>query len=386
VSTPHVSTLDVTRITYNPAMQTYLNASVRRDSSYVGHFSATEIDSVQHFYDSRPELPRSPLVRLTATARALGLADLLVQDETHRFGLEAFKITGAMYAIHSLTASSSTPLSAIVCATAGNHGRAVAHAARRSGVPCTVFIPAIAPDAAAVERATRSARIAAMRGDGATTIDVDGSYEEAVRAAADFADRSGATVVADTAWVGYDEIPRLIMLGYTRVFEEASRQWHAPPDIVFVQGGVGGLVCAAANWFAARYGERRPTLIACEPDSHACLLVSARAGARVDLGEAAGPHGTIMAGLRCATPSPAAWPSIQTGVDGFVSIPDAFTLDAMEMFRRPRAGDAVISAGPSGACGLGALLAVLHDGAGEPIRHRWPLQSTRAMVVVTESP
>ncbi len=365
-------------------MQTYLNPSVRRDPAFRGHFDAADIDRVQQFYDARLELPPAPLVRLTAAARSLGLNDLYVQDETHRFGLEAFKITGAMYAVHSLP-SRGTPLSAIVCATAGNHGRAVAHAARRLGIPCTVFIPASAPDAPDVERATRSARVAAMRSDGATTIDVDGSYEDAVRAAADVAETSGATVVSDTAWEGYAEIPRLIMLGYTRVLEDASRQWHAAPDIVFVQGGVGGLVCATVNWFAARYGERRPAIVACEPDSHACLLASARAGTLIDLGEAAGGR-TIMAGLRCATPSPAAWPSIHAGVDAFVSIPDAFTRDAMELLRRPRGADPAIAAGPSGACGLGAMLAVLRDAAGEPIRHRWPLESTRAMVVVTESP
>jgi diaminopropionate ammonia-lyase len=367
-------------------VQTYLNTSVRRDAAFRGFFRADEIDGVQAFYDSRPELRPAPLVRLTSTAHALGLTDLLVQDETRRFGLEAFKITGAMYAIHSLMASRKTPLSAITCATAGNHGRAVSRAARQLGIGCTVFIPAMATAMPDVERATRSARIAAMRADGATTIDVVGSYEDAVRAAADFAQQTGATVVSDTAWQGYQEIPRLIMLGYTRVLEEASRQWRATPEIVFVQGGVGGLVCAAANWFAARYAEQRPTIVACEPDSHACLLASARAGALVDLGGAAGPRGTIMAGLRCATPSPAAWPTIQAGVDAFVSIPDAFTRDAMGMFRQPASGDRAVMVGPSGACGLGALLALLRDGAGEPIRQQYAIESTRVLVVATESP
>ena len=367
-------------------MHTFLNLSVQRDSSFHGFFSDDEIGRVQQFYDARLELTPAPLVRLTATARALGLTDLLVQDETHRFGLEAFKITGAMYAIHSLLASRSTPPSALTCATAGNHGRAVARAARDARVACTVFIPAMASGTPDVERATRSARIAAMRADGAATIDVDGSYADAVRAAAEFAERTGATIVSDTAWHGYEEIPRLIMLGYTRVFEEASRQWNAVPDIVFVQGGVGGLVCAAVSWWVARYGARRPTIVACEPDSHACLLASARAGAVVDVSGAAGPCGTIMAGLRCAAPSPAAWPAIHAGVDAFVSSPDAFTLEAMEKYRRPETGDGGIAAGPSGACGFGALLAVLRETAGEPIRSRYPLESTRVLVVATESP
>ena len=68
------------------------------------------------------------------------------------------------------------------------------------------------------------------------------SVGEAIRTA------TGATILSDTAWPGYEEIPRWIMAGYTQVFEEAYNQWDRPPDVMFVQGGVGGLVCAAANW------------------------------------------------------------------------------------------------------------------------------------------
>jgi diaminopropionate ammonia-lyase len=52
-----------------------------------------------------------------------------------------------------------------------------------------------------------------MRQDGARVVDVAGSYEVAVRDAAEFAAREDATIVSDTAWPGYDEIPRWIMAG-----------------------------------------------------------------------------------------------------------------------------------------------------------------------------
>ena len=94
-----------------------------------------------------------------------------------------------------------------------------------------------------------------MREDDAKVVEVDGTYEEAVASALPTSvHETGATIVSDTSWDGYEQIPRWIMAGYTQLFDEASRQWDARPDVVVVQGGVGGLVCAAASWFAARYG------------------------------------------------------------------------------------------------------------------------------------
>lgn len=288
----------------------------------------------------------------------------------------------------------------VVCATTGNHGRAVARAAREAGIRCTVVLPAAAPGAPETERRTRRARIEAMQADGATTVDVDGSYEQALARAAEHAGHTGAAVVSDASWPGYDEVPRLIMLGYTHIFEEASRVWNHPPDVVLIQGGVGGLVCAAANWFAMRFGAARPFLIACEPEAWACLLASARAGRLVSLdagmpdderrpADAAGARRapTMMAGLRCAVPSPAAWPSIQAGIDAFVSIPDALAAEAMERLARPAGRDPRILAGPSGACSVGALLAVSRAPEFASIRQASGFgHSTRAMAVVTESP
>ncbi len=223
-----------------------------------------------------------------------------------------------------------------------------------------------------------------MRADGATVVETRGSYEEAVALAAAHGDDTGATVVSDTAWPGYERIPRLIMGGYTRLFDEAALTWSAPPDVVLVQGGVGGLVCAAANWFAHRFGPARPFLIACEPDNAACLLESARAGHPVNLiGERVeASQGTalqtIMAGLRCAEPSPAAWPSIQAGIDAFMSVSDQRALDAIDVLRSRQFTDAPIAAGPSGACSVAALIALMDDPAGASLAHGWPGWSVHA--------
>jgi len=407
-----LTTLDPT----TTALDSLFNSFVRRDDSYRGLFDQDEYADVADFYGARPELSPTPLRSLSGLADESGLGGLLVKDETGRFGLEAFKIAGARYAMARI--GPDRLRTGVVCATAGNHGRAVARSAREVGVACTIYLPAPPADAHDLELATRRGRVAAMQSDGATTVEVAGSYEASVARAAEHARASGAIVVSDTSWPGYDEIPRLIMIGYTQLFQEASSQWDHPPDLVLIQGGVGGLVCAAANWFAARYGPDRPLLISCEPDSAACLLESARAGRLVNLAamtpdrdprtpggdsgvsepqapgvESSAPRpeprqgSTLMAGLRCAQPSPAAWPSIQFGIDAFLSIPDSLAIEAMDRLSHPAHGDRAIAAGPSGACGIGALLGLLRSPAMNTIRIRCGAsRSTRVMAVVTEGP
>lgn len=359
-------------------LRALLNQTVRRDDAYRGLFSEGEYLAVDRFYDSQPTLQPTPLLDYSRLAESLEIGALMVKDETARFGLPAFKTLGARYAMerlgrHALRAG-------VVCATAGNHGRAVARAAADMAVKCTVFVPAISGEAGVDERRVREARIAGMHADNAHVIDVAGTYEEAVEMAAARARTDGSMVVSDTGWPGYEEIPRDIMAGYTRLVTEASQQWSAPPDVVLVQGGVGGLVCAAASWFAFTSGPTRPYLIACEPDRAACLLESARAGAPIQLGSVR----TSMAGLRCATPSPAAWPAIRDGVDAFVTIPDSFAWQAIERLSA-RTGDPCIEAGPSGACGIGALLALKSDPALRLVYDACGLgRSTRVLAVVTE--
>jgi len=355
-----------------------LNKAVRRDRDFTGLFTDDEYRDVAAYYDAHPDLSPTPLRRAGRLADSLGLATVEIKDESGRFGVTAFKIVGVRYAVHRLDGAIAR---GIVCATAGNHGRAVARVANERRVPCTIFVPS-ARDMAEIERATRDRRIAAMKEDGATVVEIDGSYEDAVRRAAAFGEQTGATILSDVSWPGYETIPRWIMAGYTHIFAEASAQWDRIPEVVVVQGGVGGLVCAAASWFAWRFRDSRPFIIACEPENAACLLESARAGAPVSL---SGDMNTIMAGLRCAEPSPVAWPAITAGIDAFVTISDARAIEAMRELQRE--GRPPIAAGPSGACGVAALMAVVNAPELAPVRSAVTLDSsTRALAVVTEAP
>lgn len=297
-----------------------------------------------------PGLPATPLHDAPALAAGLGLARLLIKDETARWGLSAFKIAGAAFAMEAVAAGRR----AVVTASAGNHGHAVARAARERGIACRVFLPADA----------LPARVRAIRAEGANVVQVDGTYEEALARAGDDAARSGALLVSDTAPPGDPAIPALILRGYTRIFSEAAAAWERAPDLVVVQAGVGGLAGAAAGWMRARLPDA--TLIVAEPDGAACLRESARAGRAMTL-EATSP--TSMVCLRCAAPSAAAWPLIAAGADGFVTVSDAEAASAVAALAR-----AGIAAGASGACGLAALTAIA-----EEVRDR------AAMIVVTEA-
>ncbi|HXH07116.1 MAG TPA: diaminopropionate ammonia-lyase [Vicinamibacterales bacterium] len=349
-----------------------VNRAARHDAAWSGLFDEPEFRQVAAFFDARPDLGPTPLVRLPVLARALGVGELLVKDESQRGGLDSFKIAGVTYALHRLEQRGAvTSATTLVCATAGNHGRAVARAGRERGLRVRVF----------VGRDADPSRVAAIRAEGAEVEPVDGGYEAAVASMADAATRHGWTVVSDTSWPGGDDrVPRAIMAGYTRLAAEVSQQAHPPPDIVIVQAGVGGLAAAVLSWYAYTHGPRRPFAIVCEPLGAACALESLRAGEPVTLAETR----SDLAGLRCATPSRAAWPALRAA-DACVAIDDAWADEAVRRLAAPVTPDPAISAGLSGACGLGALLALVHDEALAPVREAAHLgPSSRVLVFNTE--
>jgi diaminopropionate ammonia-lyase len=164
---------------------------VRRDDEFRGLFADEEHRDVHGYFAAHPELPPTPLRRLRSLAGTLDIDVLHAKDETKRFDVTAFKIAGVHYAVHRI--GDEIAARGFVCATAGNHGRAVAKVARHKRIPCTVFVPS-PKTADPVERATHTARVTAMREDDATVVDVAGTYEEALRQAAVFGAKTGATL------------------------------------------------------------------------------------------------------------------------------------------------------------------------------------------------
>ncbi len=345
-----------------------VSAFLHRGTRTHGLFSAVDYAQRRAFFAARPLLAATPTTALPALGRDLGLGALSAKDESARFGLNAFKLLGARFAIETLLAEGQLPSgSTVVCASEGNHGRAVARAARDAGCRARVYM---AHDVA-------RSRADAIAGEGAEVIRVAGSYDDAVRILQEEAAANGWTIVSDTAWPGYERIPFLIMLGYTHMMDEVGDQRF---DAVFVQGGVGGLLCAIASWCA--FHQPHCKVISVEPTQAACLQASARAGHAVAVD---GPLDSTLAGLRNREVSPLAFESLLPNVDAFMAIDDGWAHDAMRALGRPLPGDSAIAAGASGSAALGGLLALCRDASMSAARQQLGLdRSSRVLVLVSE--
>lgn len=318
-----------------------------------------------------PGYAPTPLYALPGLAAQLGIASLHYKDEGPRFGLGSFKALGGAYAVARVVAARGGAEGlTVTCATDGNHGRSVAWGAQRAGCRCVIFVHA----------GVSEARVAAIAHYGAEVRRVPGNYDDSVRHAADTAAAEGWTVVSDTSYPGYTDIPRHVMQGYAVLAEEAIAQSDAPPTHLFLQGGVGGFAAAMVAHYWERTGAARPVAVVVEPDRAACLLASARAGKPTAV------HGdldTLMAGLACGEPSLLAWDILDAGADAFLSIPDALALEAMRTLARPAAGDPAIVGGESGVAGLAGLQAIADDAA---VRAAIVLTAaSRVLVVGTEA-
>jgi diaminopropionate ammonia-lyase len=314
-----------------------------------------------------PGYAPTPLRDLPAIARSAKLGAVWLKDESSRFGLGSFKALGAAYAISRLLGAELTRRGVtaradiagllsgqfrdvtasitLACATDGNHGRAVAWAARNLYCRCVVFLhPGVS-----------EAREAAIAAEGARIRKVSGTYDDAVRETQRVAANDGWFVVSDTSSPGHEETARDIMQGYRVMVEEALAQWEdLAPTHVFVQAGVGGAAAAVSAHLRARL-QPRAQLIIVESEHAACLLDSAEAG---EIVRVPGDLETIMAGLACGEPSFLAWQELEHGAAAFLAIPDDAARDSMRIMARQG-----ITLGESGVAGLAGLLLAASDPA-----------------------
>ncbi len=356
------------------------------------------------FHRTLPGYTPTPLVSLPGLARELGVGEILVKDESHRLGLNAFKVLGASWAVYrylkarwesetgqpfgdtlTLTPAQRAHFGDLTLSTAtdGNHGRGVAWTARTLGLRAVIYMP----------RGTVPARVLNIRRENATVEVIDGTYDDAVEKIKADSARNGWQIVSDTSWPGYDQIPGWIQAAYTSMFREMETVIHAPDDpmvdLVFLQGGVGALAAGAIWYYVGRYGARRPNLVCLEPTDAACLLESAR----TPDGSPAVSRGkltSIMAGLNCGVPSAIAWPIVRDATDLFVAMEDSYAWEAMRRYYHPAVdnngtADPRITSGESGAAGLAALLALLQADDLAPAREFLGLSpASRILLLNTE--
>jgi len=193
---------------------------------------------------------------LTLEPGAFGLAGQLhLKLESHQH-TGSFKPRGAFNRL----LATPTPAGGVIAASGGNHGLAVAYAARALSVPAEIFVPAT----------SSPVKIGRIRSYGAHVTVVDGYYPEALAASRDRAKQSGASVIH-----AYDQ-PEVVA-GQGTLGLELMDQLPQLDTVVIAVGG-GGL---AAGVTAALAGRAR--VVAVETERTATLHRALAHGGPVDV-------------------------------------------------------------------------------------------------------
>jgi len=171
----------------------------------------------------------TPVYPSETLSRLAGRPVQLKAENLQRTG--AFKIRGAVNTIHALTQEERA--SGVVAASAGNHGQAVAWAAREAGIAATVFMPQDSP----------MAKVDATRNYGAQIELAGAGFDDSLAAAQDYVDSSGATFIH-----AFED--ERVIAGQGTIGLELAEQL---PDIgtLVVPIGGGGLAAGVAIAFRA---------------------------------------------------------------------------------------------------------------------------------------
>jgi threonine dehydratase len=268
-----------------------------------------------------PYIRRTPILELSG--RDLGLAPFsLTLKLEHLQHAGAFKTRGA-FANLLLRA---VPAAGVVAASGGNHGAAVAYAARELRIPAKIFVPTI----------SSPAKIQRIRQFGADLV-VDGDgYAEALAASLEWAERTGALPVH-----AFDQPETL--LGQGTLGMELESQAPALDTLLVAVGG-GGLIGGIAAWYGGRI-----KIVGVEPEAAPTLTDALAAGRPVDA-----PVGGIAAdSLAPRRIGELMFPIAQAHVDRVVRVTDDQLRQAQDRLWQSLR----IVAEPGGAATTAALVA-----------------------------
>jgi threonine dehydratase len=260
----------------------------------------------------------------------------IVEVEGRDFGLEgvtlvlklellqqsgSFKARGAFANLLLRT----VPAAGVVAASGGNHGAAVAHAARELKVPARIYVP----------RISTPAKIERIRASGAELMLVGERYADALAASEAWAESSGALQVH-----AFDQDETLMGAGTLGL--ELEQQAPAADTVLAAVGG-GGLIGGIAAWFGDRVG-----LVGVEPELAPTLTRALEAGRPVDA-----PAGGIAAdSLAPRRVGERVLPIVQRYLKQVVLVSDESIAQAQQALWSTLR----VAAEPGGAAALAALL------------------------------
>jgi threonine dehydratase len=249
----------------------------------------------------------TPIYLSETFSRRCGREVRLKAENLQRTG--SFKVRGAVNKLSTLSAEERA--AGVVAASAGNHGQAVAWAARELGLPATIYVPIDAP----------MAKVEACRNYGATTVMSGEFFEDALTAAQQHVEETGGTFIHP-----YED--QLVIAGQGTIGLELAEQ---VPDMgtVLIPIGGGGLAVGIAT-----------ALRAVRPDVRL-------------IGVQAGLDGyTIADGIAVKIPSDFTMPLLEDLLDDMVAVSDEEISEAIVLLLE-RAKLVVEGAG---AVGVAALL------------------------------
>jgi threonine dehydratase len=168
----------------------------------------------------------------------------------------SFKTRGAFNTL----LSKPVPEAGVAAASGGNHGAAVAYAAKQLGVSARIFVPEI----------SSPAKVAVIRSHGAEVVIGGARYDDAQAACDLYVAETGALRIhpfgADTTIAGQGTV---------------GLEWEqdaAPLDTVLVAVGGGGLISGIASWWKGRV-----KVVGVEPEGSRALHAALAAGGPVDV-------------------------------------------------------------------------------------------------------
>lgn len=228
-------------------------------------------------------------------------AEVWIKHENHT-PAGAFKVRGGL--VYFADIAKGNGIKEVITATRGNHGQAVALAAKLHGIPSTIVVPF----------GNSAEKNAAMRALGATLIEHGDDFQSAREHAIALAETSGAHMVPS--------FHPLLVQGVATYSLELFRAVHGL-DRMYVPIGLGSGICGA---IAVRNALSPSTEIVGVVSAHARAYALSFASKQ----KTESPASTVLAdGMACRVPQPEALEAIWKYVDHIVEVTDEEIAEAM---------------------------------------------------------
>ena len=270
----------------------------------------------------RCSIEETPLVRVRGLDAAMG-CEVYLKLENMQVTY-SFKYRGAMNSVLAL--NEEERCRGIITASSGNHGRAIAYAAKQLGTTAVVVMPKTSPQA----------KIDAIRHLGAEVILCETS--ERFRIAAAESEKRGMTYVPPYNYYN-------VMAGQGTLGLEVMEQRPDLTHIVVPLSG-GGLLSGVAA--AVKAVSPQTKVIGAEPAEIPRYTKSLAAGEPVAVAQ----KPTVADALVSTSPGPLCFPVIQKNVDGVAAVDEEMILKGQKLLLM----EGKLLAEPAACIGIGAVL------------------------------